>query len=66
MARTLIIVETEKGFVLQPDECDLFEFRVDEVIACSELGSQYSYSHNSVLGTVADYFSAPKKESTES
>lgn len=65
MARTLFIVETEKGFILQPDDCGLFEFRVDEVIACSELGSQYSYSRNSVLETVADYFSAPKKESTE-
>jgi len=65
MARTLFIVETEKGFILQPDDCGLFEFRADEVIACSELGSQYSYSRNSVLETVADYFSAPKKESTE-
>ena len=44
MARTLFIVETEKGFILQPDDCGLFEFRADEVIACSELGSQYSYS----------------------
>ena len=65
MARTLFIVETEKGFILQSDDCGLFEFRADEVIACSELGNQYSYSHNSVLGIVADYFSAPKKESTE-
>ena len=65
MARTLFIVETEKGFILQPDECMLFEVRASEVIACSELGSQYSYSHNSVLEAVVDYFSAPKKESTE-
>lgn len=65
MARTLFIVETEKGFVLEPGECDLFEFRVDEVIACSELGSQYSYGRNSVLEAVNDYFSTPKKESTE-
>lgn len=65
MARTLFIVETEKGFVLEPGECDLFEFRADEVIACSELGSQYSYSRNSVMEAVADFFSTPKKESTE-
>ena len=65
MARTLLIVEIEKGFILQPDECDLFEFRANEVIACSELGSRYSYSRDSVLEAVVDYFSTPKKESTE-
>ena len=65
MARTLFIIKTEKGFILEPGECDFFEIHPDKAIACDDLGSQYSYNRNDVLKAVADYFSAPKKESIE-